>query len=554
VSEKPPVSLTIDGHSVAAPAGTNVLEAAKLVGIKVPNFCYHVDLSWEGSCRMCLVGIEGRPKLVPSCCEEVKEGMVVHFARPDAEEARRRQLEFLLINHPLDCPICDQAGECKLQDYYMEHGGYESRMPRNLKVHKRKVVDLGDRIVLDKERCVLCSRCVRFCREVSGSHALQFFTRGVTTEIGTENNEPITGDDYIGNVVDICPVGALTSKDFRFQQRVWFLKSAESVCASCSTGCNMRVDHKDGRVYRYVPRRNDQVNKSWMCDFGRDSYASRQVKRFVAPRLRDAAGWREGEWDEVLAVVAERTIAARDADPSSVAVIASPRQSDEANWLALHYARKAIGTPHVDYRVDGSHKVTTKMRDPLLRRADPHPNNHGCEALAATPALGGHDVDGILDACEKGRIQVLHLLGTELWTQRPDGDRVARALAAVPFVVVHASEDVDGLAGLAHAILADANVHEQEGTYVNALWRVQRFLRAFPPPGMARPASGVLAELAQRLGAAPPVDPQATGSTIFDTLAAAVPAFAGLSWKGLGRYGSVLPAHAAEPQTASRER
>ncbi|MEO6462881.1 MAG: molybdopterin-dependent oxidoreductase, partial [Candidatus Eisenbacteria bacterium] len=547
--------LTIDGHSVAAPAGTNVLEAARLVGIRVPNFCYHVDLSWEGSCRMCLVGIEGRPKLVPSCCEEVKEGMVVHFARPDAEEARRRQLEFLLVNHPLDCPICDQAGECKLQDYYMEHGGYESRMPRNLKVHKRKVVDLGDRIVLDKERCVLCSRCVRFCREVSGSHALQFFTRGVTTEIGTENNEPIVGDDYIGNVVDICPVGALTSKDFRFQQRVWFLKSAESVCASCSTGCNMRVDHKDGRVYRYVPRRNDQVNKSWMCDFGRDSYSSRQVKRLVAPRLRAAAGgWRDAEWDEVLSLVAAKTMAARDQDPASVAVILSPRQSDEANWLALDYARKAIGTPHVDYRVDGSHKDTTKLRDKLLRRLDPHPNNHGCEALEAMPGPGGHDVDGILDACEKGRIQVLHLLGTELWTQRSDGDRVARALAAVPFVVVHTSEDLDALADLAHVVLADANVHEQEGTFVNALWRVQRFLRAFPPPGMARPAGNVLADLAQRLGAVPPVDPPATGSLIFDALAAAVPAFAGLTWHGLGRYGTVLAAHAQEPQTASRER
>ncbi len=554
MSARPPVTLTIDGKSVTAPAGTNVLEAAKLVGIRVPNFCYHADLSWEGSCRMCLVGIEGRPKLVPSCCEEVKEGMVVHFARPDAEEARRRQLEFLLINHPLDCPICDQAGECKLQDYYMEHGGYESRMPRNLKVHKRKVVDLGERIVLDKERCVLCSRCVRFCREVSGSHALQFFTRGVTTEIGTENNEPITGDDYIGNVVDICPVGALTSKDFRFQQRVWLLKSAESVCASCSTGCNLRVDHKDGRVYRYVPRRNEQVNKSWLCDFGRDSYAGRQVNRFVAPRLRDSGAWRDVEWDEVLTVVAAATRAARETDPASVAVIASPAQSDEATWLALHYARKAIGTPHVDYRVDGSHKVTTRMRDPLLRRLDPHPNNHGCEALGAMPGPGGHDVDGILDACEQGRIHVLHLLGTELWTHRSDGDRVARALAAVPFVVVHASADVAGLADRAHAILADANVHEQEGTFVNATWRVQRFLRAFPPPGMARPASGVLAELAQRLGTAPAVDPQATGPGIFDALAAATPAFAGLTWNGLGRYGSVLPAHAAEPVTASGER
>jgi NADH-quinone oxidoreductase subunit G len=470
--------------------------------------------------------------------------MVVHFARPDAEEARRRQLEFLLINHPLDCPICDQAGECKLQDYYMEHGGYDSRMPRNLKVHKRKVVDLGERIVLDKERCVLCSRCVRFCREVSGSHALQFFTRGVTTEIGTENNQPIAGDDYIGNVVDICPVGALTSKDFRFKQRVWFLKSAESVCTSCSTGCNVRVDHKDGVVYRYVPRRNEHVNKSWMCDHGRDSYAGLQEDRLVGPRLRDGAAWRDADWDEVLALVAGRTEAARSADPASVAVLASPRQSNEANWLTRRYARDVVGTPHLDYRVDGSHVRTDAMQDKLLRRADPHPNNHGCAALEITPAAGGADVETILAACEAGKIAVLHVLGTELWTGRSDGERVARALAGVPFVVVHAAHRVPALDTMAHVVLADATVHEQDGTFVNAMQRVQRFARVMPPAGMARPAAAVLADLAGRLGT--PL-PTTTEAALFDVMAQTNSAFAGLTWTGLGRTGALLPQFAPQP-------
>jgi len=343
------VNLTIDGKTVAAPKGTNVLEAAKLVGISVPNFCYHRDLSWEGSCRMCLVGIEGRPKLVPSCCEEVKDGMVVQFERPDAREARKSQLEFLLVNHPLDCPICDQAGECKLQDYYMEHGGYDSKMPRDLKVHKRKVVDLGERIVLDKERCVLCSRCVRFCREVSGSHALQFFTRGVTTEIGTENNQPIEGDEYIGNVVDICPVGALTSKDFRFKQRVWFLKSSPSVCTQCSTGCNIRVDHKDGVVYRYVPRRNADVNKSWMCDYGRDSYRREIEDRIPAPMVREGAALREATWDEALDRAAEGLRAARATDTStSFGVFSCSKATNEMNYLAQKFARQVMGSNNID--------------------------------------------------------------------------------------------------------------------------------------------------------------------------------------------------------------
>ena len=538
---KPTVTLTIDGRTVAAPQGTNVLEAAKLVGVSVPHFCYQQDLSWEGSCRMCLVAIEGRPKLVPSCCEEVREGMVVHFERPDAREARKSQLEFLLVNHPLDCPICDQAGECKLQDYYMEHGGYASQMPRDLKVHKRKVVDLGDRIVLDKERCVLCSRCVRFCREVSGSNALQFFTRGVTTEIGTENNQPIEGDDYIGNVVDICPVGALTSKDFRFKQRVWFLKSAESVCTQCSTGCNVRVDHRDGVVYRYVPRRNAEVNKSWICDFGRDSYKLEQEDRILAPLVHDGTTLRDADWDEAIELVARKTREALASDPASVAVIASPRQSNETNWIAKRYAREVLKTPHLDYRVDGSQAKTTLMHDSILRRQDPHPNNAGCAALGVTPGPGGSGVEAILDACLAGRIRVLHLVGPEVLTARHDTARVVDALRKVPFVVVHAHKNAPHLTDLAHVVFADASHLEQEGTFVNAQGRVQRFAAAFPPAGRARPAAAVIAALASRLGGALPAG---TGSALFDAMAQAEPAFTGLTFEGLGRTGQPL----AQPQ------
>jgi NADH-quinone oxidoreductase subunit G len=549
MSERPPVRLTIDGRGVEAPAGTNVLEAAKLVGIRVPNFCYHRDLSWEGSCRMCLVGIDGRPKLVPSCCEEVKDGMVVHFSRPDAEEARRRQLEFLLINHPLDCPICDQAGECKLQDYYMEHGGYESKMPRDLKVHKRKVVDLGERIVLDKERCVLCSRCVRFCNEVSGSHALQFFTRGVTTEIGTKNNEPITGDEYIGNVVDICPVGALTSKDFRFRQRVWFLKSAESVCDMCSTGCNIRVDHKDGVAYRYVPRRNPDVNKSWMCDYGRDSYAFHQEDRITGPLRRDGDRLVECTWDQALDLVAQKTREASAADPGAVVVLASPRHSNEASWIARRYATEVVRTPHIDSRIDGSHTLTREMLDPILRRQDPHPNNTGCEALGIRPAAGGMDVEAVLQACLAGKVKVLHLLGTEAWTHRGDHARVVDALKKVPFVVVHAWRRTAGLDDVAHVVLADATHLEQEGTFVNARGRVQRFVSAFPPVGSARPATAVLADLAARLGGSLPTG---RGSGLFDALAQSESAFSGLTWSGLGSSGAWLPAFASQTVESGR--
>ncbi len=522
------VRLTIDGKAAEVPAGTNVLEAAKSVGVRVPNFCYHPDLAWEGSCRMCLVAIKGRPKLTASCCEPVAEGMEVEFASPAAETARRAQLEFLLINHPLDCPICDQAGECKLQDYYVEHGRYASRMPRQLKVHKEKVVDLGERIVLDKERCVLCSRCVRFCRDVSGSHALQFFTRGVTTEIGTENDEPITGDDYIGNVVDICPVGALTSKDFRFRQRVWFLKSTESVCAHCSTGCNIRIDHKDGRIYRFVPRRNPEVNRSWICDAGRDSYRLLQGEsRLRRPRLRRDLQLVETSWEEAL----EAAASAVRAGSGAAAALVSPRASTETLFVFKRFVERALATSLLDYRFDGSHARTEERADAILRRADPHPNHTACRLLGLDRAPSVH---AILEACAAGKVKVLYALGSELWTRHPDAKRVREALARVEQVIVHATDEVPGLEA-ATIVLPDVPHTEIDGTFVNYEGRVQRFQRAFPPLLDARPAAAALVELGRRLGVELPAG---TPAEVFREMSGAEPAFQGLTHDAVGRLGA----------------
>ena len=534
------VELTIDGRAVAVPEGTNLLEAAKSVGIRIPNFCYHPDLSWEGSCRMCLVSIAGRPKLTASCCEKAAPGMVVQINSAEAEQARRAQLEFLLVNHPLDCPICDQAGECKLQDYYVDHGRHESRMPRALKIHKRKVVDLGERIVLDKERCVLCSRCVRFCREVSGSHALQFFQRGVVTEIGTENDRPIAGDDYIGNVVDICPVGALTAKDFRFRQRVWFLKSTESVCAHCSTGCNLRVDHKDGRVYRFVPRRNPEVNRSWICDAGRDSYRLLQGEgRLAQPWLRRAGRLEPAGWDEARGAAQAALALARTS--GAAAALASPRAATETLFLFKRFVAEVLRTPRLDYRADGSHARTEERADAVLRRRDPHPNNTGCRLLG----LGGAGApEGVLEACERGEVKVLYLLGPELLTGHPDPARVQRALARVEHVIVHATHEAPGLS-LASIVFPDAVHVEYDGTFVNYQGRVQRFRQAYLPGVGVRPAAQVLHDLAAGSGVAlPPVAPAA----LFAAMTQAEPAFAGLGFDALGLYGA--PAGAGEPAAA----
>ncbi|MGH9888983.1 MAG: 2Fe-2S iron-sulfur cluster-binding protein, partial [bacterium] len=255
------VTLTIDGMAVTVKKGTNVLEAARTLGIDISAFCYHPGLAVVAQCRQCLVSVEKNPKLQPSCQQACGEGMVVHTTDRQSVLARKQQLEFTLLNHPIDCPICDKAGECTLQKLYFEHDNDDSRVDVT-KVHKAKVVDLGPTIVLDQERCILCSRCIRACDEIAGEHQLDFAHRGdhqvLTTAPGAQLDNP-----YSLNTVDVCPVGALTAKDFRFTMRAWELEATPSVCNGCATGCNTEVHHRNGRAWRLVPRLNPDVNKYW---------------------------------------------------------------------------------------------------------------------------------------------------------------------------------------------------------------------------------------------------------------------------------------------------
>jgi len=278
-----------------------------------------------------------------------------------------------------------------------------------------------------------------------------------------------------------------------------------------------------------------------MCDYGRDPYRREIEDRVPTPMLREGAALREATWDEALDLVASRTQAA---GADAVAIVGSPRQTNETSWITRRYAREVVKTPHFDARVDGSHTKTTLLADSLLRRQDPHPNNAGLAALGIIPQGGGPDVGGILDACQAGKVKVLHLLGTEILTHRHDTARVHDALRKVPFVVVHAHHNVPGLDELAHVVLADAGHLEQQGTYVNALGRVQRAQLAYPPVGAARPAAAVLAQLAARTGTKLP---EGAGSALFDAMAKTESAFAGLTWDGLGKHGQPLPG--AQPLT-----
>src|SRR5512144_3080677 len=335
------VTAVVDGREVVVKPGTNVVEAAKAVGIEVPYYCYHKRLSIAANCRMCLVEMSNAPmgKLMPGCQMPVAEGVTVKTDTPRVRDQQRAVLEFLLLNHPVDCSICDQAGECKLQDYYMKYDRQPSRLDVP-KVQKGKRVQLGPLVVIDQERCILCTRCVRFMREGAKAPQLGVAERGNESFITTFPGQPLDSK-YSGNVVDICPVGALTSTDFRFRGRVWFMSSARSVCTGCARGCNTFLDYLNDTTYRYRPRENDAVNQEWMCDDGRLTYkVLNQERVLVAKEGRGAAA-------RVLAREAAARKAAEALAPhaqaGTLAVLVSPVASLEDLLAAARVAKEGLG-------------------------------------------------------------------------------------------------------------------------------------------------------------------------------------------------------------------
>jgi NADH-quinone oxidoreductase subunit G len=523
----------IDGKEIEVPAGTTVIQAALQVGIHIPHFCWHPDLPVDGNCRMCLVEIEKMPKLQIACNTVVADGMVVRTSSEKAAQAHRTTLEFLLVNHPIDCPVCDQAGECYLQDQYMEHGLHDAKVEIEEKVKKRKVVDLGP-IMLDAERCVLCSRCIRFENTVTGTGSFEFVNRGDHTQISTFEDRPLT-HEYAGNLADVCPVGALLSHDFRFKMRVWFLEETESVCPGCSTGCNMTVDHRDGEVQRLRARRNVEVNKSWICDPGRALYKQIGLTtRVGGARLRGTS--LEGHSvDGALDAVAGHLKTAG----SSTAFIASPQASNE-DLFAFRCLAEALGGA-LDFRVgDPQDKLQVRIDD-VLQRADRNPNTQGC----LDQGLGRAGLASILARCAGGEVQALVLQGPELLRLPEAKD----ALARVPFVAVMATHEGPELEQ-AGAVLPTTLWAEYEGTFTNYQRRVQRFRRAIAPPSGARPRWELAAALLRRLGH--PLA-AATAREVFALLAQALPDYAGLDYKALGATGRVLAKDDAAAQAPPSE-
>lgn len=539
-------TVKIDGVEVTVPANTSILEAAKTVGIEVPHYCYHPGLSVVGQCRMCQVEVEKMPKLAIACNTAVADGMVVTTRSPKVEKARRAVLEFYLLNHPLDCPICDKGGECPLQDYTLKYGPGESRFAEE-KVQRAKHRIFGPHVVFDAERCILCTRCVRFCHEVPRSGELGVFSRGDRSEINLFPGR-VLDNAYSGNVIDLCPVGALTSRQYRFQSRPWDLvRHTESVCPLCSAGCNVLLDvrhrQQSEELLRIRPRENPAVNRWWMCDEGRFTFT------YLADpaRLRRPT-WRENDrpvemgYDDLLLRLARAVRRIGEAHgPSAIGCIASSRLTNEELFLVRRFFRDILGTPHLDFRVRPvQFEAADAPEDGILRRTDKTANSRGARDLHILPGSEGLDVAGMLAAAAGGRVRALFVFEEDLVREFPDR-WVREALGRLELLVTSSLFATETTA-LAHAVLPALGFAEKEGSFTNFQGRLQKIRRALTPHLASRGLAEALRDLAVDLGRdLGEVQPERVWAAIGESPGP----YQGIAWKDIEPLGLMPGEHRA---------
>ena len=550
------IKVKIDGREIEVPklmpdwqgklVPTTMLQACQLATKEVPHYCYHPKLPIAGNCRMCLVEFglpmmgpdrkpvlneDGSPKIAKqvlpyepqtprgaiACATPISPGMEIYPSSPATKQMREGILESLLINHPLDCPICDQAGECKLQEYSVEHGQAESRFVE-AKVHKPKAVDLGPRIVLDDERCILCTRCIRFTKDIAGDDKLGIVNRGSYNTIAAFPGTQFD-NNYTLNTVDICPVGALTSKDFRFQMRVWFLKETKSLCTSCGTGCNIVMGSRENKIYRYEPRENDAVNASWMCDSGRLNYKwigrEDRLKQLAGSKLR-APTW-PAAIKEISGLLAK-------AASGSVAIIASARQTNEELFLLTKLAKKLGAITDCVPRMGEG--------DKFLVNADKNPNSNGAKLVGFAASQMGSNLSKIADGIRSGAIKTLIVFGEDVTKCGIGADLLAKLETLIVSDILP-----NKTTAAAHFLLPGCAHAEKRGTFTNIKGRVQKFMKAVEAPGDARAEWEFLHELVHNV----------TGQNgfvsiegLFNQMAKEVPTFNGLEWARLGDSGATV--------------
>jgi NADH-quinone oxidoreductase subunit G len=493
----------LDGQEIPFEPGDTIIRAAWRKGIEIPHYCWHPGLSVAANCRMCLVEVKSaRPielpvlawdpkkkeyveatkvKLQPACQTEVTEGMEVVTRSKQVEEAQAAVQEFLLLNHPVDCPICDQAGECKLQDYWLLH---QKRLKRKdtEPVHKPKAVRFGPTIVYDAERCILCTRCIRFCDEVVGDHVLDMRERGNKNEICLSPGRELD-HDYTLMTEHVCPVGALTSRDFRFKARVWFLRSVPGICTGCATGCNTWVDYdpRSQRVYRLRPRDNENVNKYWMCDAGMMTYHRFHEDRVLTGRVRQ-----DGRVVEVPREVAIESAAKALEKARRLAVVFSAQHSNEDNFVLAKLGRDHLGGKALYLAA-----LPPWKGDRILRHPDQNPNRAGVQLIAGTDLK---TTAQLVEEVREGKVDTILSLG---WAASESAEELA-PLASVPHV--NLTSNIGPLTQVATVVVPVATVAEASGTFVNAQGMAQRYQRAVKAPLGIRSAWETLVEIGRKVG------------------------------------------------------
>jgi NADH-quinone oxidoreductase subunit G len=458
-------TVIIDGKTIEAEQDSTILLAALKFGIIIPHFCWHPALSISGNCRMCLVEVEKMPKLMIACQTKVTDGMVIHTNSERVIKAQHAIMEFLLINHPLDCPICDEAGQCKLQDYTIKYSIGKSRFGED-KVEKRKRVKIGPYIIFDEERCISCSRCIRFCEEIAKRPQLTFVNRGDRVTIECYPGQKLD-NPYSMNTIDICPVGALTSADFRFRSRVWEMSFTDSICTGCSNGCNIKIGVRNNEILRLEPRENLDVNQYWMCDNGRlNTYRFvNDQTRIKSPMINREERFIEVGWDEAIAMVASIL---KNYKSDEIYGLGSPNCSLEDNYVFHKFLTTIIKTSSIDYIPN----IESNEEDNILIKSDKAPNARGIQELGITPINVGKNLQTVISSIKEHKIKVLYVLNDDIFSL-PELAEISHYL---DIIITHAS-NFNNTTKISKVILPCSTYAEINGTFVNFNGRIQR---AFP--------------------------------------------------------------------------
>ena len=529
----------IDGEPVEYEPGEKVLSAALRCGKIIPHYCYHPGMSIVATCRMCLVDVidlgNGRPapKLQTACSVDATAGMKIETFNQKVEEGRKLVNEFLLINHPLDCPICDQSGECTLQDYSFKYGSGKSEMDYSKRVNGWR--DIGTFVALERNRCIQCSRCDRFTREITGTNEFGMFNRGHELAVDTYTDRPMT-NKFQGNMADICPVGAITEKEFRFKRRVWKLKKNHSICTGCSTGCNVTIEHDRNEVFRLKPHENQNVNKWWLCDEGRLTYRKMNEKKSRINQPLGLIGENlEGiSWEKAYGAIAERIRELKPL-PQEVLALTDTHASNEELFLIQKLLKEGFSSENIFCPFPKWEQSESDFFINTLITTDKTPNRAGALALHIKGDLKNTKLKKVIE----GDLKVVFVLGNPFETELEFKEIIKRTQLVIHIGVFHNS-----WSEIADVVLPGQFYSEKEGTYTNKNQRVQSTEIAVKALRRTRPEWQIISELSQALGHKISFEsiPQ-----VFNAMVQEAKAFTGISFDKIGSFGIELTKNTKDP-------